>query len=385
MGYQKPLYLTTKRGVYYYTRRVPQSLKTRFKSPRFVKCLHTRSDSKASSLSQELSSRLENIWDRMRLEVLDFRSAGQKSVFMGVEGVRAQTIFRISDAFELYLRLKAHQKPNSFKIYTDRNKRYLLECLGDEQVEDLSPLDGAKFRDHLLSKALSSSSIRRIFSTIKSVINLSISEQGLLIENPFSKVFIPEDGMGKKRKPIPAGVISTIQAACQRLDDDQRWLIALISDTGMRLSEACGLLIEDIKLDTNIPYVNIKPHKWRRLKTVGSERKVPLVGTSLWAAKRLHDRERNGCAFPRYCSAEKVKANSASGALNKWLSNHAPVGCVIHSFRHSFRDRLRAVECHSDLIDELGGWKSGGVGNTYGSGYTLEIKSRWLKLIALST
>ena len=36
MGYQKPLYLTVKRGVYYYMRRVPQSLKAQFQSPRFV-------------------------------------------------------------------------------------------------------------------------------------------------------------------------------------------------------------------------------------------------------------------------------------------------------------------------------------------------------------
>ena len=383
MGYQRPLYLTPKRGVYYYTRRVPQSLQARFKRPRFVKCLHTRSGSKASRLSLELSSRLENIWDRMRLEVLDFGAEGQKSVLIGVRREPIQTSFQISDAFELYLRLKAHQKPESFTVYTDRNKRYLLECLGDEQVEDLRPLDGAKFRDHLLSKALSSSSIKRIFSTVKSVINLCISEQGLLLENPFSKVFIPEDGMENKRKPIPTEVISTIQSVCQKLDDDQRWLIALISDTGMRLSEACGLLIEDISLNTNIPYVDVKPHNWRRLKTVGSRRRIPLVGTSLWAAKRLHDVEIKVYAFPRYCSVDKVKANSASGALNKWLSKHVPVGCVVHSFRHSFRDRLRAVECQSDLIDELGGWKSSGVGNNYGSGYTLEIKLRWLQLITL--
>ena len=32
-------------------------------------------------------------------------------------------------------------------------------------------------------------------------------------------------------------------------DDDMRWLIALISDTGMRLAEAADLHIDDIKLD----------------------------------------------------------------------------------------------------------------------------------------
>ena len=74
MGYQKPLYLTTKRNVYYYTRRVPKNLQARFQSSRFVKCLHTKSQDKAGRLSIELSSRLENIWDRMRLEVLDFKT-----------------------------------------------------------------------------------------------------------------------------------------------------------------------------------------------------------------------------------------------------------------------------------------------------------------------
>ena len=69
---QKPQYLTTKRGVFYYTRRIPQSLQLRFQSYRFVKCLHTKSQAKAHRLSLELSSRLENIWDRVRLEMAIF-------------------------------------------------------------------------------------------------------------------------------------------------------------------------------------------------------------------------------------------------------------------------------------------------------------------------
>ena len=34
---------------------------------------------------------------------------------------------------------------------------------------------------------------------------------------------------------------------------------------------------------------------------------------------------------------------------------------VVHSFGHSFRDRLRAVEYPSDIIDAIGGWKTFGV------------------------
>jgi hypothetical protein len=50
----------------------------------------------------------------------------------------------------------------------------------------------------------------------------------------------------------------------------------------------------------------------------------------------------------------------------------------MHSFRHSMRDRLRAVECPADIADQIGGWQPDGVGQTYGSGYPVPVISRWL-------
>ena len=49
--------------------------------------------------------------------------------------------------------------------------------------------------------------------------------------------------------------IKQIQQDCKQEDDEARWLVALISDTGMRLSEAAGLHINDIILDDDIPYI----------------------------------------------------------------------------------------------------------------------------------
>ena len=54
----------------------------------------------------------------------------------------------------------------------------------------------------------------------------------------------------------------------------------------MRLSEAAGLAREDVLLDADIPHVIIRQHPWKRLKTKGSERTLPLFGASLWAADR---------------------------------------------------------------------------------------------------
>ena len=58
-----------------------------------------------------------------------------------------------------------------------------------------------------------------------------------------------------------------------------------------------------------------------------------------------------------------------------------PEGYVIRSFRHSIRDRLRAVECPSDIIDAIGGWTTTGVGQRYGFGKPLEVKAKWVRLI----
>tara|TARA_B110000091_G_C13609766_1_gene388287 strand:- start:385 stop:558 length:174 start_codon:yes stop_codon:yes gene_type:complete len=45
------------------------------------------------------------------------------------------------------------------------------------------------------------------------------------------------------------------------------------------------------------------------------------------------------------------------------------------------RDRLRAVECPADIVDQIGGWATGGVGQGYGSGYGLEVCDKWMNLI----
>ena len=41
-------------------------------------------------------------------------------------------------------------------------------------------------------------------------------------------------------------------------------------------------------------------------------------------------------------------------------------------FRHAMCDRLRAVSCPSEMIDQICGWSSGKVGEGYGEGFTLD-------------
>ena len=82
--------------------------------------------------------------------------------------------------------------------------------------------------------------------------------------------------------------------------------------------------------------------------------------------------EENEFAFPQYTNKAYCHTNSASAALNKWLKPRVPEKCVIHSFRHSMRDRLRAINAPSEMIDQIGGWSNQSIGKNYGSGYTLK-------------
>ena len=173
------------------------------------------------------------------------------------------------------------------------------------------------------------------------------------------------------------------QYQCRSLNDEMRWLLALISDTGMRLAEAAGLEINDINLDSKTPYIDLKPNNSRRLKTKQSARQMPLVGASLWAAKQIKQEVIGNYAFPRYTKGGKCNANSASAALNKWVKKISSEAVTVHSFRHSIRDRLRAVQCPSDIVDAIGGWSATTVGERYGQGYNIDVLFEWMEKIAL--
>ena len=45
------------------------------------------------------------------------------------------------------------------------------------------------------------------------------------------------------------------------------------------------------------------------------------------------------------------------------------------------RDRLRAVECPNDIVDQVGGRASVSVGEAYGDGYPLKVLSKWIKAV----
>ena len=361
-------YLMCKGGVFYFTRHVPNDLQMHYETPRIVICLKTRNRESAIKASRSMADKLDDFWLQMRVANMDVPASDKLTKQQPKEAFTSSAP-KLSDALMKYCALKGADKGKLFFTVADRNVGYVIEFLGDRPLDAYSSLDAAKFRDWLIDRSLSTSSIKRIFSTVRAVFNLTIQEQGLRFPNAFANTFLPSDERPKRAIISPKN-IKRVQKVCLEIADERRLLIALISDTGMRLSEAVGLVWDDVALVHEYPHIDLKPHPWRRLKTSSSKRLVPLVGASLEAVKVMHRQCDNSFLFKSYASEDGCNGNSCSATLNKWLKQHVS-DAVIHSFRHSFRDRLRNAGVQSEMIDQLGGWSRQTVGQGYGMGFAI--------------
>ena len=367
MQYTKhPKYTYLKDSTYYFSKQVPSDLRNFYSRRRIVLCLNTSKPSHAQQAASAVLAKLEDYWLKLRLSQLDVPAEHLLNASLSV----TSGMPTIEDAKQLYLKLKGSGKSQLFVRSAHRNVEYLEKAIGIKSLDKYSTSDAAAFRDWLLFKQqVGKSTVQRVFSSIRAMVTLCIGELGLNIKNPFSGIYLPTSEP-QKRAVLSSDAVSKVQSECMRLDDELRHIVALISNTGMRLAEAVGLMQDDLELDDPVPYVNVRPHGWRSLKTPSSTRKIPLVGVSLWAARSVANNDSVYC-FPRYCDGNTCNSNSASAALNKWIKTITDKHIVIHSLRHSFRDRLRAVSAPVDLIDQLGGWSLHSVGQGYGDGYDL--------------
>ena len=374
MTYNQSSYIRVRYGVYHFVRRVPADVQQYYRSDRVSISLRTKSPKAASRAAQSISQRLDDYWHGLRLQKMDVPALHLLIVDKADMEDKSPTLL---EAVEMYLQLKANKDSPTFVRAAKRNSRYVVEALGNRPITAYASSDAAAFRDHLFAKGLSLGSVKRIFGSVRSIINLVMLEHGIEGNNAFAKTYMPDRNDTEDRQPIPQDKLIRLQQRCIKADDEKRWLLALISDTGMRLSEAVGLSKEDFVMDAKTPYISLKPHAWRRLKTKSSQRHIPLVGAALLASRRLLQND-SSYAFPSYCDGNICKANSASASLNKWTKGVIGNGYVVHGLRHSLRDRLRAVECPSDVVDAIGGWTTDGIGHSYGKGYGVEILAKWM-------
>ncbi len=148
---QNHAYLIRRNGIYYFSRRVPSDLQTRFNKERVTISLRTRSFNKAEKSAVALSDRLERYWDGLRLEVFHTKELGL-SLVASNSAIKTDEFISLDTAVETYLKLKSDGRSQTFFQATSRAMDYLKQSTSVQDIGHLSQRDATAFRDFLIKR-----------------------------------------------------------------------------------------------------------------------------------------------------------------------------------------------------------------------------------------
>ena len=247
-------------------------------------------------------------------------------------------------------------------------------------------------------EAMSAANVNEHMNKLSTVLNWGIRED-LCLTNPAKGLRLPQVQSAKDRRRAFNGdqLLRIFDAPLYRgcVDDergyavtgDQRprrsrfWVPLLGLFAGLRLNEACQLLIDDIRDDRGVLCIHISADGDAKvLKTAASSRVVPVHPELI--AIGLSDYVELARSTGQVRLFDEIKLDSFgmhSGRFSRWFARFlvtcgaaAPRTCF-HSFRHSFRDALRNGGVEREVALALGGWTTPSgfatVGDAYGSGF----------------
>lgn len=371
-------YLMQKRGFYYFTRKVPLDLIDLHTSGRIQIALRTKSRNEADMLATYLNVELEKKWRHLRAEVstkqLERFFKGDEAEALAVEPLRAKsTETPFNKAAAEYLRDRAIGRDWRFTAATNRTVSRYVEVAGNVPLERTSREHALKFREDMIRRGFSPSTMRRHFAILAAVYTFVEDTGVALPKNPFRRIALPQEpNLRRPRRPLTGEEIQVLEERFSNRDDELSRLTMLLLHTGMRLSEGLGVLAEECRPVGRNFVIQLAPNELRRLKTASSRRVVPVLGASACALRNQLTLHPTGPVFPKYATQPDMQRAAVSQVLNKRFKVALGSGATVHGLRHAFRDRLRAAEVPSEAVDFLGGWARKGVGASYGHGYSTE-------------
>jgi integrase len=296
------------------------------------------------------------------------------------EALRKPMPVLLSEAFAIYL--DNHQKGNDRAFEESQSQHWIkfVMLTGDIPLTTLTREHAKAYRDHRLNTGVKAATVKRELNTLAAIVNKAFAELTINQKNPFANLTIhkTETNISTAKQPYSRAEITKLVSQALTLNDERRRIVIVLALTGARLAEIVGLRRQDVDLSSQS--IRIVSHPSRSLKTLASQRSVPLLLPAFAALKDQLSAHDDDFVFPTYAAKTDVKSDSASAALNKWAKTivSAP-NRTMHSFRHTLRDQLRAVNCPNEVSKAIGGWSDGNdVSSGYGLGYELDVKRKWL-------
>ena len=330
---------------------------------------------------------IESIVNRL-LELQGATNRDQSIQVQALLGGLEQPEFPLSKALEDYFHFEKQnllgKSENQVRKWENPRRKAInnfISVCGDLDVEKISRKEVLDFREWWHSRirldGLTANSANKDLSYLAQVLSFIRDNNSLPIDLNALMAKMRFTEVASTRRPFRTDYIKSVLLNPKELvglNKECQLFLCAMADTGARPSELVGLNFKggDIRLDTDIPYIDIRPSQNRSLKTPQSARKIPLVGSSLYAFKRLPE------GFKHYYG----KSDLLSSTLNKYLRENDKLPSKDHSvysLRHSFEDRLTAVEPPDKVQAALMGHKYNRP--RYGKGPSLEQKKKWLDAI----
>ena len=369
-----PPFTFRKGNVFYFGRQVPKDLRHLYHNRKVAFSLRTSDRAKARKIARRIASDLDQAWASARYENL---SVETRLVPRGNASVRAP---KLSQIFSRYVEEKTPSRAPQFAARANSYWTHIGPALGDRLATSLERRDAIWLRDRLTRTGLSGSTVAHTIGFCRTLINFATDELELNTDNPFVRV--PIDTSDSKRRPsYDPDMIRELQVKLLHDGSDAALALVLLSETGMRLSECVYMSQEELVLSHKIPHIALRWTKVRRLKNGGSEREIPLSGFALEAALRSRPRHTpmgQVMVFPDLMNRKRVFSANVGALLRRRLTQLGYGDLIIHSFRHTFRSRMRELGAPSYIADQLGGWSPRTVGERYGAGVGLESLASWM-------
>lgn len=286
------------------------------------------------------------------LDRLEARGTAPGPATATAMAVRTAPPAPLSAAFELYceriaagdLILKSPAQRREWQRGKARSVNNFIQVVADKPIGEITREDALKFyawwaqrfKPKAGATAPSGSAANRDLGTLRRLYAEYFAYFGEeRAVNPFHRLAFKAVSLGR----IPAFEDAWVRerilvpGALDALNDQARYLLLTLIETGCRPSEVAALTRDDIVLDGAAPFIRIQPRHGREIKTLASIRDIPLVGVAEEAMRRAPQ------GFPRY----RDRGNRLSRDLMAGLRDGGLLPSERHrvtSFRHAFEQRM---------------------------------------------
>ena len=188
-------YVSNRDGVFYYVRRVPYDVRQHYASSRISFSLRTKSLRYAIRSANSVTQRLEDYWLDLRLQQMDI-----PAIHLVKADDANDNYPLLLDAVEMYLNTKG-KTDKTFIRTARRNASYVAKVLENRPINSYATSEAANFRDWCFEQGMSLNTVKRVFTAVRSIINLTIREHGIKGTNAFSGTFMPDKPDASQRQP----------------------------------------------------------------------------------------------------------------------------------------------------------------------------------------